>query len=121
MFAKLNVSSARRYDIDTGQWSLVPSMQIQRDSTAVTKLSGKIFVIGGNIGAFSENVVEYFDPLSHEWATAAPLIIKVHGARAGVINGQIYVLGGTTDDVPCDKIQKYDLQTNTWSVVRIHL
>lgn len=112
---------SRRYSIDTGQWCLVPSMQIQRDSTAVTQLSGKICVIGGNIGAFSENIVEYFDPLTNEWAFAAPLITKVHGARAGVVNNQIYVLGGSTDDVPCDKIQRYDQQTNTWSVVRVYL
>ncbi len=116
------------YDLKTDTWRERAKMPTPRNHAAAGVVDGKIYVIGGRIGAAfiapASNLanVEAYDPKTDQWG---PALAKMPTARsglvAGVYAGRIYVAGGEYQDffsqTAYSAFQAYDPASNTWSIL----
>jgi N-acetylneuraminic acid mutarotase len=122
------LSTVQEYDPKTNTWRERSPMPTPRNHTAAGVVNGKIYVIGGRIGAAfigpssDLNNVEVYDPATDKWG---PPLAKMPTARSavasGVYNGKIYIAGGewqnATEQTVFRAFEAYDPATNTWSVL----
>jgi N-acetylneuraminic acid mutarotase len=120
------VPTVEEYDPKTNQWRTLAAMPTPRNHTAAGVVNGKIYVIGGRIGAAfvaassNLNNVEAYDPATDTWS--GPLT-KMPTARsglcAGVHDGRIYIAGGegqnATEQSTYRAFEAYDPATNSWA------
>ena len=88
------------------------------------RVGGKIFAIGGRIGAAQitiaedTNVVEEYDPQADEWIDKGRAPIRRSGMAGDVHDGRIYVAGDEYQDWEGAKafwaVQSYDPASGTW-------
>ena len=124
-----SVDTVEEYDPTTDSWRARAPMPTARNHAVTGVVNGKVYVIGGRVGAAfitagSSNVevVEVYDPANDEWG---PPLAKMPTARsamaAGVYEGRIYVSGGEGQDarmmLTFRAFEAYDPATNTWSVL----
>ncbi len=88
------------YDPENNTWQERSPMPTSRNHAAIGVVNGKIYVLGGRLGAVFVNasptdVVEEYDPATDSWGYAKA---KMHMARSGTAygsyGGKIYVAGG---------------------------
>ena len=122
------LSTVQEYDPKTNTWRERSPMPTPRNHTAAGVVNGKIYVIGGRIGAAfigpssDLNNVEVYDPATDKWG---PPLAKMPTARSamasGVFNGRIYIAGGewqnATEQTVFRAFEAYDPATNTWSIL----
>jgi N-acetylneuraminic acid mutarotase len=122
------LSTVQEYDPKTNIWRERSPMPTPRNHTAAGVVNGKIYVIGGRIGAAfigpssDLNNVEGYDPATDKWG---PPLAKMPTARSavasGVYNGKIYIAGGewqnATEQTVFRAFEAYDPAANTWSVL----
>jgi N-acetylneuraminic acid mutarotase len=122
------LSTVQEYDPKTNTWRERSPMPTPRNHAAAGVVNGKIYVIGGRIGAAfigpssDLNNVEGYDPATDKWG---PPLAKMPTARSavasGVFNGKIYIAGGewqnATEQTVFRAFEAYDPATNTWSIL----
>jgi len=89
-----------------------------------TTHGGFLYVIGGGNSGVALFDLERYDPVLDAWTTLASMNTARAGAAAAVIDDGIFVIGGRqSTSGPCsggpylDTVEKYDIDTNTWSPV----
>lgn len=103
-------------------------MPTPRNHTAAGVVNGKIYVIGGRIGAAfiaassNLNNVEAYDPATDTWSgPLSKMPTARSGLCAGVHDGRIYVAGGewqnAVEQTAYRAFEGYDPATNSWSVL----
>ncbi|KAL9956895.1 hypothetical protein ACROYT_G038449 [Oculina patagonica] len=101
------------------KWQEMAPLCTARESAAVVKLNGLIFVMGGV--SFSANLssVECFNPQLDSWTEMPPLKYCKGQVAGTVLNGCIYVIGGSDDHLRegLKTVEKYNPLTNEWEVV----
>jgi len=101
----------------TGSWSTKASMTTARAEAMSGAINGLLYVVGGEDGINSLNVLEVYDPTTNNWTAKAPMPTARHGAAAGVINGKLYVAGGSS--IPANNLfstlEVYDPATDSWA------
>lgn len=112
------------YDPDTNKWETRSPMPTSRNHTAIGVVNGKIYVLGGRLGAVFVNasatdVVEEYDPATDSWGFAkARMPSPRSGTAYGTYQGKIYVAGGEYLDNQIvgvyRDLQAYDPATNEW-------
>src|ERR1700693_4701726 len=122
------VGTVEEYDPKTNQWRARATMPTPRNHTAAGVVDGKIYVIGGRIGAAfiaaSSNLsnVEAYDPVNDTWS---PPLAKMPTARSGLCVGvyqnRIYIAGGefqnAVEQTAYRVFEGYDPATNSWQVM----
>jgi N-acetylneuraminic acid mutarotase len=122
------LSTVEEYDPDTNAWRTRAPMPTPRNHTAAGVVDGKIYVIGGRIGAAfiaaSSDLanVEAYDPATDTWGRPlAKMPTARSGLDVGVYKGRIYVAGGENQDffqhTAYHAFEAYDPATNTWSIL----
>jgi N-acetylneuraminic acid mutarotase len=122
------VGTVEEYDPKTNQWRARATMPTPRNHTAAGVVDGKIYVIGGRIGAAfiaaSSNLsnVEAYDPATDTWSGPLTKMPTARGGLcAGVRDGRIYVAGGefqnAVEQTAYRAFEAYDPATNSWSVL----
>jgi N-acetylneuraminic acid mutarotase len=123
----------RLYNISTNSWSLglpAPLPPRSEEAYGETTHGGFLYVIGGRSGlcpgppAGVCNNLERYDPVTNTWATLTPMPTARAAAAAAVFDNSIYVIGGRlSGGGPCSggpylaTVERYDIDTNTWSTV----
>lgn len=117
------------YDPLRDRWITLPFMPSQIRHLArfgVASVSGKLFVIGGGSdrvdpltgdhdGIFASNEVWSYDPLRHEWARRAPMLVRRAMFACCALDGKIIVAGGFTNcRESISKAEMYDPETDIW-------
>jgi N-acetylneuraminic acid mutarotase len=122
------LGTVEEYDPKTNTWRARANMPTPRNHTAAGVVNGKIYVIGGRIGAAfiaaSSNLanVEAYDPVTDTWS---PPLAKMPTARSGLCVGvyqnRIYVAGGefqnAVEQTAYRVFEGYDPATNSWQVM----
>jgi N-acetylneuraminic acid mutarotase len=122
------VGTVEEYDPKTNQWRARATMPTPRNHTAAGVVNGKIYVIGGRIGAAfiaassNLNNVEAYDPATDTWSgPLAKMPTARSGLCVGVHDGRVYVAGGewqnAVEQTAYRAFEAYDPATNSWSVM----
>jgi N-acetylneuraminic acid mutarotase len=123
-----SVGTVEEYDLETNTWRERSPMPTPRNHTTAGVVNGKIYVIGGRVGAafISEatdvSVVEEYDPATDKWNSPRSRMPTARSALgSGVINGRIYVAGGEFQDphmmATFKAVEAYDPATDSWSIM----
>ena len=91
-------------------------MPTARGGLDAAVVDGKIYAIGGGVGASNRN--EEYDPTTNTWAIKAAIPTGRSNLATVTIQNKIYAIGGSADEYPWMPIAKnevYDPSTNTWA------
>jgi len=122
------LGTVEEYDPATNTWKSRTSMPTPRNHATAGAVNGKIYVIGGRIGAAfigvasNTDVVEEYDPATDRWGAVRARMPSARSATAsGVYNGCIYVTGGegqtTQYMMTFRSLEAYDPAANRWTVL----
>jgi N-acetylneuraminic acid mutarotase len=122
------VGTVEEYDPQSNTWREKTPMPTPRNHAAIGAVNGKIYVIGGRVGAAfiglasDISVVEEYDPASDKWSAPRSRMPTARSALGyGVVNGRIYVAGGEYQDphmmATFREVEAYDPSTNSWSIM----
>ncbi|MGH9761583.1 MAG: Kelch repeat-containing protein [Blastocatellia bacterium] len=122
----MSVGTVEEYDPEANTWRERSPMPTPRNHAAAGVVGGKIYVIGGRVGAAfiglasDISVVEEYDPATDQWAgPRARMPIARSAIAAGVYDGRIYVAGGEYQDphmmATFRAVEAYDPASNTWT------
>jgi len=114
-----SLSNVETYDPASGNWTVHTSMPTPRHHAASAVVDGEIYVVGGRITGSLVNVdiVEKYDPKLDRWTTdISPMPSKRSGIGATFLDGSIYVLGGEQNQGTFNNNERYDPETDTWSM-----
>jgi len=111
-------SDVQEYDPNRGTWVMKASMPLPRAEHAAVLLNGKIYVMGGYVGAGGvTKQVHIYDPSNNTWTVGTPMLNPRSQFGAAVINGKIYVMGGlmtTNTGSSINAVEEYDPSNGTW-------
>lgn len=124
----LVLGTVEEYDPATNTWRTRSSMPTPRNHAVGAAVNGKVYVIGGRVGAafigVAANVdtVEEYDPAADKWGAIRARMPTPRSALAGgVLNGRIYVTGGEgqtgTYMMTFRALESYDPAANRWTVM----
>src|SRR2546422_11048988 len=117
----------RLYNINTDLWSAGTAAPLPARAEAAsgdTTHGGFLYVIGGegSTGVLAD--LQRYDPVTDMWTPLMSMPTARAGAAAAVIDDGIFVIGGRqSTNGPCSggpylqTVEKYDIDTNTWSPV----
>jgi N-acetylneuraminic acid mutarotase len=122
------LNTVMEYDPGTNKWRMRAEMPTPRNHTAAAVVNGKIYVIGGRIGAAfiaassNLNNVEAYDPVTNTWSgPLAKMPTARSGLCVGVYENKIYVAGGewqnAVQQTAYRAFEAYDPATNSWEVM----
>jgi N-acetylneuraminic acid mutarotase len=125
----VSVATVEEYDPATNSWRQRASMPTPRNHATAGVVNGKIYVIGGRVGAAfisagssNVDVVEEYDPAADAWGGARARMPSARSAMAsGVYGGRIYVSGGEGQNAQMmytfRALEAYDPAANRWAVL----
>jgi len=113
------------YDPATNQWETRMAMPTGRNHAAAGVVNGKIYVLGGRVGALnvtsarSTDIVEVYDPAANSWGTAGMRMPTIRtGFGWATYRGRIFVVGGETYGnhivSALRTVEAYDPSLNLW-------
>jgi len=116
----------RIYNISKNSWSAgadAPLPVRAEEAYGYTTSDGFLYVIGGRSFTGVINNLERYEVATNSWTTLTPMPTPRAAAAAAVIGSAIFVAGGR--DVgggPCsgnalDVVERYDIDTDTWTTV----
>ena len=122
----MSVGTVEEYDPSANTWRERSPMPTPRNHAAIGVVNGKIYVIGGRVGAAfiglasDISVVEEYDPATDQWSgPRARMPIARSALGAGVYGGRIYVAGGEYQDphmmATFRAVEAYEPASNTWT------
>jgi N-acetylneuraminic acid mutarotase len=123
---QLVVGTNEAYDPATNKWETRQAMPTPRNHPAIGEIGGKIYVIGGRIGApnvanfiaSATDVVEEYDPATDKWRAMTKMPTPRSGQGWATYQNRIYVVGGEWRDYHMDAIfrdvEAFDPATNQW-------
>ncbi len=121
-----SVGTVEEYDPAANTWRARSQMPTPRNHASIGVVNGKIYVIGGRVGAAfiglasDVSVVEEYDPATDHWSGPRARMPTARSALAtGVYGGRIYVAGGEYQDphmmATFRAVEAYDPATNSWT------
>ena len=122
----VSVGTVEEYDPATNTWRSRASMPTPRNHATVGVVNGKVYVIGGRVGAAfisagssNVDVVEEYDPAADAWGSARAKMPSARSAMAsGTWGGRIYVTGGEGQNAQMmytfRALEAYDPVGNRW-------
>jgi N-acetylneuraminic acid mutarotase len=125
---QLCLGTVEEYDPEKNTWRERSSMPTPRNHTTAGVVNGKIYVLGGRVGAAFINlasdisVVEEYDPATDKWSAPRARMPTARSAvGSAVYNGRVYVAGGEFQDphmmATFRSVEAYDPATNTWTIM----
>ncbi len=125
----VSVSTVEEYDPAANTWRARSPMPTPRNHATAGVVNGKVYVIGGRVGAAfisagssNVDVVEEYDPAADTWGSARAKMPSARSAMAsGVYGGRIYVSGGEGQNAQMmytfRALEAYDPAANRWTLL----
>jgi N-acetylneuraminic acid mutarotase len=111
-----HLTTVEAYDSTTDTWTTKTDMPTRRSLSSTCVVDGKIYVIGGAMGA--KAAVEAYDPTTDTWSRKAPMPTARYALGTGLVEGKIYAIGGwqhSANGPIYSTVEVYDPQANTWA------
>jgi len=124
--AGLVVGTNESYDPATNRWESHKAMPTARNHPAIGMVAGKIYLVGGRIGAnnigglvaSNTDVVEEYSPMTDSWRAMNRMPTPRSGQGWATYNGRIYVAGGEERNYhiegPMRDVEVFDPAANDW-------
>ncbi|KAL9972437.1 hypothetical protein ACROYT_G018739 [Oculina patagonica] len=113
------LSTVQRYNPDTNEWQLMPSLSCPRSSVHVCAVAdgNHLYAIGGRSPSRIEAIAERFDPRERAWSRIASTQKDRVGAGGAALNQKVFVFGGlkSEDYSGSGLCEMYDPVTDVWS------
>lgn len=119
--------TVEKYNPELNNWVSAAPMNHPRGAFVSVVVNNKIYVIGGvnspGSGTIYLNSTEEYDPGSNVWIVKSNMPTPRSRMAAIVINSVIYVIGGIgrpggLSPEALSTVEKYDVLTNTWTIVQ---
>lgn len=122
---QVGLGNVQEYDPVHDTWRERAPMPTPRNHAAIGVVNGKIYVIGGRVGAAFISIatdvsaVEEYDPATDHWSAPRARMPTARSALVGgVYEGRIYVAGGEIQDphmmATFRTVEAYDPAKNAW-------
>lgn len=122
------LGTVEEYDPGRNTWRTRTPMPTPRNHMGAGAVNGKIYVMGGRVGAAfiglasDISLVEVYDPAADQWGPPGARMPTARSAVASAVyNGRIYIAGGEWQDPVVQTafrvFEAYDPATNTWSTL----
>lgn len=127
-FSGLDTNLTRLYNISTNSWSMgAPApLPMRSESAYGERTHGGFFYVAGGRSAILGTVLkdlERYDAVTNTWTTLSPMPTARAGAAIAPVDDSLYVIGGRTGTggpctgTPLDAVERYDIDTDTWTPV----
>jgi N-acetylneuraminic acid mutarotase len=107
------------YDPAADRWETLPDLPSQRNHIAGAAINGRIHVIGGRLGGGFRSdqsaAHEVFDPTTHTWTVAAPMLRPRSGINGVLADGCLHAWGGESSAGMFADHDYYDPRTDRWT------
>jgi len=110
-----------KFNIDSKQWTQLPSLPSPRGGGGMTSLDGKLHFVAGADAARIDRADHWVLDLNGgtSWTAAAPIPTLRNHLGLTTLGGKIYAIGGQQNqdaaEIPQSAVEVYDATTNTWS------
>ena len=103
------LDSVERLDMQSHQWTALPSLPQALGLPLVVSVSGKLYALGGGNASWKESL-DVYEYTGRAWQPKSKMPFGSLGCAAVEFNGCIFVVGG--DERRC---MRYDPRTDQWS------
>jgi hypothetical protein len=116
LLAGLTACGAGAPPAAAGRWVHRTSMEAERSWIGMAGVGGKLYAIGGMIGALGERLDsnEVYDPRANDWHYLAPMPTARSSPGTVAVGSQIYVLGGYPATGVTTVVEAYDTVRDVW-------
>lgn len=120
-----SLDTVEEYDPAANTWRARAPMPTARNHMAIGAVKGRIYAIGGRLGAAfiigmpdHTHLVQEYTPATDSWAPKAPMPTARSAVASAVLNDKIYVAGGEIQTyqylAAFRAFEAFDPVTNTW-------
>ncbi|XP_076815127.1 kelch-like protein 7 [Clavelina lepadiformis] len=112
------LSSCESYNPEERKWSSIRNMKKKRSYHALVSARGLLYSLGGyDDDNNAINTAECYDPRNGKWKYIPRMKTRRYGLTAVVLNNEIYAIGGRDGSNRLSSVEKYNLDTKTWTDV----
>jgi hypothetical protein len=108
---------AFRFDVESGEWSVIDGPPTGREHLGVAGLDGRVYVVGGRTGGIGSNLdaAEVYDATDDRWRTLPPMPTARGGsAAAATTNGFVVSVGGEEESGTFADAEALDVTRERW-------
>ena len=106
------------YNLSSNSYDSGTSYPVGRSSAPTCAANGEMYTFGGRISGAATNTALAFNPSTKTFRDIASMAIACSGAIIVEANGNIYIYGGNnSSSQTLTKVEKYNLQTNTYTTI----
>ncbi len=114
-----NLRGVQIFNVTQQTWTVMDSSDVPMDlkwSSAMTLPNGNVFIVGSEvIGSIYS--AAFYNPANNSWVELEKTVTSKYGTRLVQLGNTILALDG----VSSDRIEEFDLNTNTWKPIQIEL
>ncbi len=104
------------YDRKTNRWTTGAAMPVGRGFAGAATLGDAIYVVGGYADEHEFDRCDRYLPKEDRWESCAPMSVARGGLSLVPVGGRLYAIGGGWTGYLTFN-ERYDPDTNSWSVV----
>lgn len=106
------------YDLSKNSYDVGTPYPVNRGSAPLCAANGEIYTFGGVVSSQASNSALAFNPSTKIFRDIASMAVACSGAIVVEADGNIYIYGGhNTSSQTLTKVEKYNLQTNTYTTI----
>ncbi|XP_049515170.1 kelch-like ECH-associated protein 1 isoform X2 [Dermacentor silvarum] len=122
-YLRRSLSTVDCFSAESGSWSALPPLPLERSGPGGAFLAGLLYVVGGRLlrppPEMGEDVavVHCFDPARNGWSERCPMGEPRHRLGLAVLDGLLYAVAGSHGTNCLSSVERYDPSTNAWTSV----
>ncbi|KAL1469296.1 hypothetical protein MTO96_004998 [Rhipicephalus appendiculatus] len=122
-YLRRSLSTVDCFSAESGSWSALPPLPLERSGPGGVFLGGLLYVVGGRVlrppTELGEDVavVHCLDPARNCWSERCPMGVPRHRLGVAVLDGLLYAVAGSHGTNCLSSVERYDPSTDEWTSV----
>ncbi|KAK8760994.1 hypothetical protein V5799_027743 [Amblyomma americanum] len=119
-YLRRSLSSVDCFSAESGLWSALPPLPLERSGPGGAFLCGLLYVVGGRVlrppRELGEDVavVHCYDPARNEWSERCPMQVPRHRLGVAVLDGLLYAVAGSHGTSCLSSVERWASSMKTW-------